>query len=57
MDASKISSNLAVATAESGSPFQEEAFAAAKRWGKLRQPAARAELFLNFRNLKVIKKI
>ena len=45
MNAGKISMNLAVATSDSGSPFQEEAFSAAKRWSKLRQPEARAELF------------
>ena len=45
MDARKISSNLALATNESGSPFQEEAFSAARRWSELRQPQARAELF------------
>jgi hypothetical protein len=36
MDASKNLSNLAVATHESGSPFQGQAFSAAKRWNKLR---------------------
>ena len=45
MDVRKISSNLAVTTNESGSPFQEEAFSAARRWSELRQPEARAELF------------
>ena len=45
MDASKILSNLAVATSESASSFQEQAFAAAKRWSKLGQPAAKAEIF------------
>jgi hydroxymethylglutaryl-CoA reductase (NADPH) len=45
MDASKLSRNLAVATNGCDSPFQEEAFAAAKRWSKLEQPQARAELF------------
>ncbi len=45
MDASNILRNLAVATNDSGNPFQEEAFSAAKRWSKLRQPQARAEIF------------
>jgi len=45
MDVRKISSNLAVTTNESGSPFQEQAFSAARRWSELRQPEARAELF------------
>ncbi len=45
MDASNILRKLAVATNDSGSPFQEEAFSAAKRWSKLRQPQARAEIF------------
>ncbi|MCH8303238.1 MAG: hypothetical protein IH912_10835, partial [Proteobacteria bacterium] len=45
MDASKILRNLAVSTNDTGSPFQEEAFFAAKRWSKLRQPQARAEIF------------
>ena len=45
MDASNILRKLAVATKASGSPFQEEAFSAAKRWSKLRQPQARAEIF------------
>ena len=45
MDASNILRNLAVSTNASGSPFQEEAFFAAKRWNKLRQPQARAEIF------------
>jgi len=45
MDARKISSNLAVTTNESGTPFQEQAFSAARRWSKLRQPDARAEIF------------
>ena len=35
MDAGKISSKLAVATRDYDTPFQEEAFAAAKRWSKL----------------------
>ena len=45
MDASKILRNLAVSTNDTGSPFQEEAFFAAKRWNKLGQPQARAEIF------------
>ncbi len=45
MDASNILRKPAVATKASGSPFQEEAFSAAKRWSKLRQPQARAEIF------------
>ena len=45
MDASKNLSNLAVATHESGSPFQEQAFSAAKRWNKLGLPQAKAEIF------------
>ncbi len=45
MDASKIISNLAVATHESGSPFKEQAISAAKRWNKLGLPQAKAEIF------------
>ena len=45
MDARKILRNLAVSTNDTGSPFQEEAFFAAKRWNKLGQPQARAEIF------------
>jgi hydroxymethylglutaryl-CoA reductase (NADPH) len=45
MDAVKISTDLAVATASDDSPFQEQAFVAAKRWSELGKPAARAEIF------------
>lgn len=44
MDASKILSNLAIAADDSGTSCQEEAFAAARRWSTLNQPAARAEI-------------
>jgi hydroxymethylglutaryl-CoA reductase (NADPH) len=45
MNAGKIIRNLAVAKSDCGSPFQEQAFAAAKRWSKLGRPQARAEIF------------
>jgi hydroxymethylglutaryl-CoA reductase (NADPH) len=45
MNAGKTLRNLAVATKDCSSPFQEEAFAAAKRWSTLNQPQARAEIF------------
>jgi hydroxymethylglutaryl-CoA reductase (NADPH) len=45
MNAGKTLRKLAVATNDCTTPFQEEAFAAAKRWCKLQQPEARAELF------------
>ena len=48
MDASRfgnVGRNLAVAASDPVSPFQDEAFSAAKRWARLRQPQARAEIF------------
>lgn len=45
MNAGKIIRNLAVATSECGNPFEEQTFAAARRWSRLQQPDARAELF------------
>ena len=45
MDAGKISRNLAVANGRASQPFQEEAFAAAKRWGAVSLPEARNEIF------------
>jgi hydroxymethylglutaryl-CoA reductase (NADPH) len=45
MDAGKNSSKLAIAATDCESPFNEEAFAAAKLWSKLNNPQARAEIF------------
>ena len=45
MDANKISRNPALAAQATGRPFQEAAFAAAKRWSVINQTEARAEIF------------
>lgn len=45
MDAVNISARAVATAADEHSPFQEEAFAAAKRWSRLDRPEARAELF------------
>lgn len=45
MDAVNMSARVAGPVADQQSPFQEEAFAAAKRWSRIDQAEAKAELF------------